>query len=351
MRSSEQPALTAIHTMWLREHNRVAGELQSLNPHWDDELLYQHARRIVSAVTQHITYGEFLPRILGWDAVHKYALELVPEDYFYGYDGKCDATIFNEFAAAAFRFGHSLLKPAFKRFASDLRVREPSVQLRHTFFDPDLLFQVGMVDELMYGLANTPMETLDNFITEEVTNHLFEEKKAPLSGMDLAALNIQRARDHGLPGYNEYRAICNLTRARSFDDLRGEISPRLVQKLRKIYASVDDIDLFPGGLAETPLKGGLVGPTFGCIIGRQFHMLRKCDRFFYENADPLIRFTSAQLSSIRKSSLAKIICQNSDSIQFIQRTALDLSEPFLYELNFFLNNYTLFLQKHLFIFA
>lgn len=329
LRSSEQPALAAIHTMWLREHNRLAGALQQVNPHWDDELLYQHARRILSSMTQHITYAEFIPRILGWDAVHKYNLELIPEDYFYGYDAKCDPTVFNEFATAAFRFGHSLLKPAFKRFAADLRTREPSVQLRHTFFDPDLLFQVGMIDELLYGLANTPMETLDNFITEEVTNHLFEERKAPLSGMDLAALNIQRARDHGLPGYNEYRLICNLTKARHFDDLRNEIPPRLIQKLKKIYAHVDDIDLFPGGLAETPLKGGVVGPTFGCIIGRQFSQLRKCDRFWYENSEPLTRFTSAQLSSIRKTSLAKIICQNSDSIQLIQRAALDLPEQFL----------------------
>ncbi|ODN04056.1 Peroxidasin [Orchesella cincta] len=329
LRSSEQPALAAIHTMWLREHNRLVDELHKRNPHWDDELLYQHARRILSAVTQHITYGEFLPRILGWDSVHKYGLELVPEDYFHGYDPKCDATIFNEFATAAFRFGHSLLKPAFKRFASDLRVKEPSVQLRHTFFDPDLLFRVGMVDELLYGLANTPMETLDNFITEEVTNHLFEEKKAPLSGMDLAALNIQRARDHGIPGYNNYRELCNLTRARAFDDLKREIPPRLIQKLKKIYATVDDIDLFPGGLAETPLKGGVVGPTFGCIIGKQFQLLRKCDRFWYENAEPLTRFTSAQLTSLRKSTLAKLICHNSDSVQLIQRAALDLPEPFL----------------------
>jgi len=94
------------------------------------------------------------------------------------------------------------------------------------------------------------METLDNFITEEVTNHLFEDRRVgPVSGMDLAALNIQRGRDHGLPGYNEYRALCNLTRARSFEDLRGEIPPRLIQKLKRIYQSVDDIDLFPGGLA------------------------------------------------------------------------------------------------------
>jgi peroxidase len=200
-------------------------------------------------MTQHITYGEFLPRILGWDWTHKYGLELKSEGYYEEYDEECDTTILNEFATAAFRFGHSLLKPSFKRLSADLRVKEPSVQLRNTFFNPDLLLREGMIDELMLGLANTPMETLDNFITEEVTNHLFEDRKIPVSGMDLAALNIQRGRDHGIPGYNEYRSICNLTRARNFDDLRREIPPRLLQKLKKIYQSVDDIDLFPGGLA------------------------------------------------------------------------------------------------------
>ena len=92
--------------------------------------------------------------------------------------------------------------------------------------------------------------------------------------------HILPARDHGIPGYNEYRAWCNLTRARDFDDLKREISFPLVERLRRLYAHVDDIDLFPGGLAETPLVGGIIGPTFACIIGHQFRLLRRCDRFW-----------------------------------------------------------------------
>ncbi|CAG7820997.1 unnamed protein product [Allacma fusca] len=329
LRSSEQPALAAMHTIFLREHNRLALELEARNPHWNDELIYQNARKILSAITQHLTYNEFLPRILGWDAINKYNLELLTEGFSEDYDSSCDATIFNEFAAAAFRFGHSLLKPSFKRLATNLKIKEPSVQLRHTFFNPDILFRPGMVDELLFGLANTPMETLDSFITEEVTNHLFEDRKTSFSGMDLAALNIQRARDHGIGGYNSYRAMCNLTKATTFEDLKKEIPLRLIDKFRKIYSFVDDIDLFPGGLAETPVHGGIVGPTFACVIAKQFQILRKCDRFWYENSEPLTRFTVSQLTEIRKASFARMMCDNADDMRVIQRSAFDIPEPFL----------------------
>jgi len=120
-----------------------------------------------------------------------------------------------------------------------------------------------------------------------------------------------------------------MTKARSFDDLGVEIPPRLIQKLKKIYLHVDDIDLFSGGLAETAVHGGVVGPTFACIIAKQFQVLRKCDRFWYENEEPLTRFTAAQLAEIRKSSLAKLICDNGDGMRIIQRSALDVPEPFL----------------------
>lgn len=84
-------------------------------------------------------------------------------------------------------------------------VKGPDLNLADMFFNPDKLHEPGMIDDLIRGVATTSMETLDQFITEEVTNHLFEDKATPYSGLDLAALNIQRGRDHGLPGYNLYR--------------------------------------------------------------------------------------------------------------------------------------------------
>ncbi|KAK8737060.1 hypothetical protein OTU49_004780, partial [Cherax quadricarinatus] len=327
-RASEQPGLAALHTLLMREHNRVAHALKELNPHWSDEQLFQNARRIVTAVNQHVTYNEWIPRVLGWNAVNLYELNLLPEGYFEGYDPYCNPTVVNEIGIA-FRFGHSLLKPSFERMDSIFAKRDPPVKLSNHFFNPDLLYQPGMLDEIIRGLTTVSMETLDQFITDEVTNHLFEDTKRPFSGLDLASLNVQRGRDHGLQPYNEYRALCNLTKARTFDDLHREIAAPVIERLKRTFAHVDDIDFFTGGLVETPLHGGLVGPTFGCILGIQFRNLRMCDRFWYENADPLVRFTDPQLTEIRKVTLAKLLCDNCDSVESEQRSAFDLPDPFL----------------------
>ncbi|XP_046649370.1 uncharacterized protein LOC124340779 isoform X2 [Daphnia pulicaria] len=328
-RASEQPGLTSIHTMFMREHNRIVTELAKINPHWNDEQLFQNGRRIMGAEFQHMSYNEFLPRVLGWNAVQLYDLKVLTEGYYNGYDATCNPTVFTEFASAAFRFGHSLLKEQFKRMGANFVDRKQNVKLRDVFMNPDVIYQVGMIDDLMRGMLGTSMETMDQFITHEVTNHLFEEKAKPFSGLDLAALNIQRARDHGIRPYNDYRALCNLKRARTFEDLSREVTPEIITRLKQTYEHVDDIDLFPGGLAETSLHGGLVGPTFACIIAMQFRQLRKCDRFWYENGDPLIRFTEAQLAEIRKATVSKLICDNSDGIDTTQRSAFDQSEPFL----------------------
>lgn len=81
-RVSEQVGLTSLHTIFMREHNRIAEVLHRLNPHWNDEIIYQNTRKIFTAGYQHIVYNEFLPRILGWDAIDKYDLRLSSSGYF-----------------------------------------------------------------------------------------------------------------------------------------------------------------------------------------------------------------------------------------------------------------------------
>lgn len=61
-----------MHLLLARQHNRVAAMLQSLNPHWNDERVFQESRRIVAAQMQHVTYNEFLPVVLGREQEHRH---------------------------------------------------------------------------------------------------------------------------------------------------------------------------------------------------------------------------------------------------------------------------------------
>ena len=84
IRANEQSVLAVLHTLWLREHNRIETILHRLNPHWLGDQLYQETRRIISALIQHITYAEFLPAVLGTDIIQQYDLRLVDSGYYEG---------------------------------------------------------------------------------------------------------------------------------------------------------------------------------------------------------------------------------------------------------------------------
>jgi peroxidase len=82
-------------------------------------------------------------------------------------------------------------------------------------------------------------------------------------GYSLDTININRGRDHGLRSYNAYRQFCGLKRAVHFSDLKN-IPAHTIQNLKKVYQSVDAIDLYTGGISEVPVRGGSVGHTFAC---------------------------------------------------------------------------------------
>lgn len=79
----------------------------------------------------------------------------------------------------------------------------------------------------------------------------------------LGALNIQRGRDHGLPGYNKYRSACGLNKADNFDQFTN-IKPEFLRRIKTVYDHPDDVDLWTGAVSEIPVAGGLVGETFAC---------------------------------------------------------------------------------------
>lgn len=309
IRANEQVGLLAMHTVWLREHNRIARALREMNPHWKGEKLYQEARRIVGAEMQHITYQHWLPRI--FDP----SIASLPR--YHGYDPTVDASISNVFATAALRFGHSLIQPRLQRLdASFQSIPQGPLDLRDAFFSPWRLVEEGGTDPLLRGMYATAakLKLPEQNLNIELTEHLF--RTAHAVALDLAAMNIQRGRDHGLPGYLEWRDFCNMSRVETFEQLSAEIrSGHVRQKLRELYGHPGNIDVWVGGILEDQLPGAKVGPLFACLLLEQFKRTRDGDRFWYENPGV---FRDEQLAQIRQTSLARILCDNGDNITRVQ---------------------------------
>ncbi|XP_026969682.1 peroxidasin homolog isoform X4 [Sagmatias obliquidens] len=317
-RANEQLGLTSMHTLWFREHNRVAAELLALNPHWDGDTVYHEARKVVGAQVQHITYRHWLPKVLG-----EVGMKMLGE--YRGYDPGANAGISNAFATAAFRFGHTLVNPLLQRLDENFQpVAHGHVPLHKAFFSPFRIVNEGGIDPLLRGLFGVPgkMRVPSQLLNTELTERLFS--MAHTVALDLAAINIQRGRDHGIPPYHDYRVYCNLSAAHTFEDLKNEIrSPEIREKLQRLYGSPLNIDLFPALMVEDLVPGSRLGPTLMCLLSTQFKRLRDGDRLWYENPGV---FTPAQLTQIKQTSLARIVCDNSDNITRVQRDVFRVAE-------------------------
>jgi len=312
-RVNEQVALIAMHTVWVRQHNRLAQKLSTINPSWSDEQVYQETRKIIEAQLQIITYKHWLPYIIGDEGMNM----LGP---YKGYRRSVDPSVSNVFATAAFRFGHGLINPVFYRLNSSLEpIPEGNLLLRDAFFSPWRVKEQGGIDPLLRGMFGVPAKVKlpQQILNVELTERLFHVTRA--ISLDLAAANIQRSRDHGLQTYTAWRKFCNLSpeNINDFDDLKGDIRDEETRNtLRDIYKHVDNIDVWVGGILEDNLPGAKVGPLFRCLIVKQLKALRDGDRYWYEK--PGI-FTPSQLATLEKSSLAKVLCENGDRIDRVPR--------------------------------
>lgn len=295
IRANEQPTLTVLHTLFLREHNRICDEILQANPTWTDEQIFQRARKILGALLQAVTYEEFLPAIG------------VTLSTYEGYDPTIDPGIMNSFSGAAFRFGHSAVTGNLVRYDEDEVFSFGSVDIRTAFANPTFLENQGGIDPFLRGLAAQKHQHIDTKITSDLRNFLFGNPGS--GGMDLAALNIERGREKGLPHFNLLRQNFGLPPVNTFSEITSDVT--LQQQLQQLYGTVDSIDTWIGLLAENHAPNSVFGMCMVEIMKHQFEVLRDGDRLYYENDTT---FSDAEIATIKATRLADIIRRNTDII-------------------------------------
>ena len=313
VRSNENVELSAIHALFVREHNQIAAAIVAANHSLTDQKIFQMTRRIIAGELQVITYREFLPALLGPNALRPYT----------GYKDDVNSGIATEFSTAAYRIGHTLVNDDVEFLDNDGNpIREP-LDLADAFFNPDPLKESGPDPVLKY-LATDNAQAVDTKIVGDLRNFLFGPPGA--GGFDLASLNIQRGRDHGLSDYNSTRVAFGLPRVTDFSQITSD--PDLQAKLFQLYGNVDSIDLWIGGLAEDHVPGGSVGPTFRRIIANEFERVRDGDHFWYQRV-----FSGSQLQALQQTRLSDIIRRNTvitkiqDNVFFFDDTTLQGLQP------------------------
>jgi hypothetical protein len=385
VRANENIALTAVQTLLAREHNRIVSHLPARLP---AEQRFQIARRVVGAEIQYITYTQFLPA-LG-----------VKLRAYRGYDPKVNPAISNEFASAGYR-AHSMVHGEFDLtepagYWSDARLAgfrtagirvegggsttDPDgpppgalrleIPLTVGFGNPDLVESVGLAS-LLKGLASERQYRNDEQIDDALRSVLFQVPKpgttdpaacgvpvisaACYTGVeDLGAIDIERARDHGVPSYNVLRQAYGLPAKTSFAAITGEgdqaeaaafsndlaglafvglrdhdgnpiplgslaaqqqavsgvRATSLASRLAAVYGDVGKLDGFVGMLSEPHVPGTEFGELQLAMWKRQFEALRDGDRFFYGN-DPALKDIQRRYGITYRHTLAQLIVANS----------------------------------------
>jgi len=300
-RVMENPELTALTILFMREHNFWVSTLKSQHPAWTGSHLYNMAKAITTAEYQNIVYQEYLPLLVG---------RAVPS--YNGYNPAVNAQVTQEFSTAAFRMGHSEVSDTQEGLDNNGNVVFTE-SLAQAFFNTPEIDEANGIDPLIRSVGSDFSQATDVYTVSVLRNLLF----AGLVGgdvdeMDLIAIDIRRESDVGLGSLNETRRAIGLTPYKSFAELTSD--PILQKNFEAVYGNVANVDLFMGGLAERHAAGAVVGPTFQTIIAKQFEALRSGDRFFWLNQD----FNQQLASAISSTTLGDIIRRNTDTTATLQ---------------------------------
>jgi hypothetical protein len=324
VRANENPELIAVQTLFMRSHNRIAGQLAASHPGLSDGALFQYARRLNIAIAQNIVYSGYLPALLGPTALPGYQ----------GYDPKIDPSLATEFSTIGFRFGHSLLSSEIERTGNNGQTIQPPIPLAQSFFNPTLVSAKSQVDPftgltstdigpILKGAASENSNAMDLQAIDDIRNVLFGQIGATNNGLDLMARDVERSRDHGIGTYNDVRAAYGLSPVTSFAQITKDTAVQA--QLEQVYGTVDAIDPFEGGLAEDHVRGSDMGALFTRILADQFTRLRDGDRFFFRNES----FTAEEAGIFYQNRTLGRVITNNTGIYNLQDNVFVFNAPIL----------------------
>ncbi|MFZ1750429.1 MAG: peroxidase family protein [Saprospiraceae bacterium] len=299
VRAAEHPALTSMHTLFVREHNNICDRLKKEGLSNDEEI-YQMARKEVSGLIQAITFNEFLPSLgVQLNTYRNYSPYVKPD-------------IMNTFATASYRLGHTMVADDILMIDQDCEEFGPGeLDLLDVFWNPSLVKDYG-IDYFLKGLAVHNQYETDLKINSVLRNFLFGDPEASVRfGLDLASINIQRGRDHGLPDYNTIRKYYTGRGIRRFSDITKD--GEKAKALQELYGNIDNIDLWVGLLAEDNLTNKSVGLTIHEMLKVQFENLRDGDFYYYQN-DPYL--SNAVRNRIHKTKLSDLLIKHTSISSF-----------------------------------
>jgi len=323
--------LAMLHTLFMREHNSICDHLAQCYPAWDDDQLYDHARLVNAALIAKIHTLEWTSAILAestteegmrinWWGVQGETLRkrfgrLTKSEELSGIPGSdlyyhgVPYAMTEEFTAV-YRM-HPLIPDSYdlRSAQDDALVEELPFNLiagKHTH---EVLAdeRIGMTD-LFYSFGRSHPGAI---VLHNYPNHLRDFQESDGHPIDLAAIDILRNRERGVPRYNEFRRRFHLAANDRFEDFSDD--PQVVADLRRIYRSPEDVDLMVGLYTETPPKGFAISDTAFRVFIVMASRRLKSDRFFTYDYRPEV-YTKEGLTWIQDNTLSSVLVRHYPSL-------------------------------------
>ncbi len=318
--------LALLHTLFMREHNAICDRLKSEYPSWTDDELYHRARLINAALMAKIHTVEWTPAIIAhptsqlamrvnwWgmagEKVKKRRGRISKSEVISGIPGaetdhfRVPYSLTEEFTAV-YRM-HPLIPDdyTFRRIANDELIEERTFPELNALHVQERLESISVADALYsFGIANPGAIQLHNY--PRFMQHL---ERPDGTILDLAATDILRIRERGVPRYNQFRRLFHLKPVESFETLTP--NPEWQQQLRQVYdGDLERVDLMVGMYGEQPPKGfGFSDTAFRVFVLMASRRLNS-DRFLTTDYRPEV-YTQAGLEWIDNTTMKTILLRH-----------------------------------------